>query len=350
MININMKKRIVLLFVVTILGLTSYDTAKAVVLLPQAKIQLASDQEVVRPGTKIKFTAWLNGLDLVSAVGGKIYFDRAVFDIVKVNTSNSIINLWVAEPKKSATTINFGGGIMYPGFEGLGELFNFELQVKASTSASSSDVLIINNEVLSSDGSGQALRSTTTPVKIIIATSSSIKLGFDKLVIKSPTHETGQWSRNKNPWFSWNAGYQIAYGFNTRNNTIPVSSLKNLSSISFSDVKDGIYYFHLKFVDKVGANKVLRYKTMIDTKKPTNFIVTKVLPKKAGDKLSVTIKAKDALSGIAYYNVIIDGKGNKMVKNSFTTAIKQGGSHRLTIRVFDKAGNYAENISNFIVK
>jgi len=326
-------------------------STQAAVVLPQAKLILASDQLTVKPGAKIKFSTWLNASALVSAVGAKISYDRNVFDILKVSKDKSIVNLWVQEPKKIFPPIGFGGGIMYPGFEGVGELFNFELQVRASTTTTSSIVSIINDEALSSDGSGLRLISTTTPVTINISTTSITKTGFANLAIKSATHSANNWSNNNSKiWFNWPAGYQIAYGFNSKADTVPVSSLKSLSSISFDNVKDGTYYLHLKFVDQAKATKVLHYKVMLDTKKPTNLLVIKTLPKKTGDLLKISMKAKDVLSGIAYYNIILDGKGNKTTKSAFSLVVKQPGSHRLTVRVFDKAGNFVENNSTFVLK
>lgn len=324
------------------LGLNSFVFAAAPV-----KLMILPDDEKVQVGQTVKVRVYMKSPDLVNLVSANIVFDSSVFNLVKIDKSRTITNLWLFEPKMAPANISFGGAMIYPGFDGEGEIFSFDLKAKVATTTS---VITINQaQTFASDGIGSAMNSSISSFKLKVVKGNSATAGFAKFAIRSNTHQEGKWSNKNQAAFYWPEGYESAMSFNTKAKSNPGKSNKRQTTASFNAPKDGVYYFHLNAKDKAGAYKLYHYKVMIDTKKPANFSASFSSPKKVGDTLKITMKSKDALSGTAYYNVIIDGKGKKVTGTTFTKVFKQRGSYRVAVRAVDKAGNYAETIKTFII-
>lgn len=350
-------KKIIFAVALALLGLSgkmasAAITAAAAVANPviTTKLSLLADDDKLVSGETVKVRVWLKSRDLINVVSGKIIFDPNVFAIQKIDKLKSVASLWLFEPKaKSATSsVRFGGAMIYPGFEGEGELFNIDLKVIGS--ATSSSLYIADEEIFAADGTGDRLAIATTSYKAVITqTAANITSGFNKFSIISYTHEQGAWSNKTRASFNWPAGYQAAFSFNTLSGSDPGRGTKKQTNASFDIKKDGTYYFHLRARDKTGASKLLHYRIRIDTKKPSDFFVLTDMPMKIGGTLNVKVKARDALSGISYFNIILDGRGKRIVGAEYSVVLKQAGSHRLTVRAFDRAGNYQETTKSFII-
>lgn len=315
------------------------------------KLTLLADDDKQVVGEVIKVRVWLKTQELINIVSGKIVFDPSVYALAKVDKSKSLASLWLFEPniKTATNSVRFGAAMIYPGFEGEGELFSLDLKVKGK--ATSSSIYITNEEIFVADGTGNKMAMATSALNSAIAQApASARIGFGKFAIKSFTHEQGMWSNKTRASFYWPAGYQASFSFNTLPTSDPGKGAKKQTNASFEVKKSGSYYFHLRVKDKTGASKLYHYKVRIDLAKPSDFSAVTVLPKKVGGILSVKLKAKDGLSGFSYFNVILDGRSKRITSSSsFSTPVSLSGNHRLTVRVFDKAGNYQETTKSFSV-
>jgi hypothetical protein len=314
------------------------------------KLMLLADDDKQVPGEMVKIRVWLKSQELINIVSGKIVFDPDMYALEKVDKSKSIASLWLFEPNiKTATdSVRFGAAMIYPGFEGEGELFSLDLKVKGK--ATSSPIYFTNEEIFVADGTGSKMAISTTSMMSAIAQAPiAARSGFDKFAVRSFTHEQGAWSNKTRASFYWPAGYQAAFSFNTLPTSDPGRGTKKQTHASFDAKKNGTYYFHLRVRDKSGASKLFHYKIRIDTSKPSDFSAVPSFPKQVGSLLSVKLKAKDALSGFSYFNVILDGRSKRITAASYAAPVTLSGNHRLTVRVFDKAGNYQETTKSFSV-
>lgn len=313
------------------------------------KLSISGDDDKLIKGQTLKVRVLLKSTDPVNIVGGNLQYDTSTLEIVKVDRLKSITNLWMFEPKKDIQgVIKFGAAMIYPGFEGAGELFNIDVKFKGK--ATTSTIYFTDEQVFAADGVGSKTKLATTTLKLSLSEKPlPVKAGYVKVGIFSNSHEYKLWSNVTRASFNWPAGYLANFSFNTSAKSDPGKPTKLVTTANNNIAKDGTYYFHLRLRDSKGASKLYHYGFMVDTKKPTNFKATVVAPKKNGGLLSVTMKATDGASGLAYYNVIVDGKPNRTTANKFSVIIKNSGNHRVAVRAFDKAGNYQESLSSFII-
>lgn len=95
--------------------------------------------------------------------------------------------------------------------------------------------------------------------------------------IYSKTHRSNQWSYNNSPIIKWKDRYDIsgikgyAYILDEKSDTVP--EIENLAGTfngkSFENLNNGIYYFHLRSIDKAdNFSEPVHYKLMINNRPP----------------------------------------------------------------------------------
>ncbi|OGY42313.1 MAG: hypothetical protein A2Y82_04975 [Candidatus Buchananbacteria bacterium RBG_13_36_9] len=160
-------------------------------------------------------------------------------------------------------------------------------------------------------------------------------------VINSPTHPNQDtWYANNQPQFVWQP-YQEAenYIFNLDQNPLTELDYGYLSSqekmFSFNNISDGFWYFHLRAKYAEGYTQVTHYQIKIDTAPPEFF-----KPTIEGNNL--VFSALDKGSGVAYYEMKIDGGNWQKVTSPLNLDEISGQGSRLTLRAVDNAGNAIE--------
>ncbi len=111
---------------------------------------------------------------------------------------------------------------------------------------------------------------------------------------------------------------------------------------------DGTYYFHLERVGDTADDDRVHHKVMIDTTPPKNVnIRVDAKEVRVGDVVRVQFSAEDGESGMQ--NIFYVDLGNKLflpVGKETYIPVLNAGELEIRLRVYDRAGNYAEKTTS----
>lgn len=315
----------------------------------------------------------------INSSEGTINFPKDLLEVVSLSKSGSIFTLWVEEPSfsNSQGVISYVGGLPAPGYTGAtGKVLTINFKIKkageAKISFSGSAIRAsdgLGTNVLSGSGQGNftLIDKKSAPEPDKEAPKEAPKAEVDKkdtdllinLSISSATHsDQNKWYSNANPSFSWAlpAGVeQVKLLYDQSPSSVPTQLYTTpINSKVLTSQPDGKYYLHLQLKNKNGWGSVNSFAVNIDTTKPTDLAVTESGDSQKAQSAKVfKISAQDALSGIDYYELIIDDQAPvKWIDDGsglYETDSLAAGDHVLTVKAFDKAGNYITSSSNFKV-
>ncbi|MDD2647063.1 MAG: cohesin domain-containing protein [Patescibacteria group bacterium] len=300
----------------------------------------------------------------INLVQGDLNFSNNL-EVTSISKDGSIVSFWFDEPKfsNSTDTVSFSGGIPNPGYTGTGRVLTINFRAKTAGSAY---LRISSAQVLANDGEGTNILSSSGSANLTIYDSGLPKPVPEKnitppaglqLKISSTTHPDQQkWYNLKNLSLSWvwqQGITDFSYVLDKNSETTPDNTGEGLStSVSYKDIKDDVWYFHIKSKLNGQWSKVFHYKVQVDTGLPV-ILSVEFLPQREYYQPDPTIKVtgQDQLSGIGSLEVKIDS--GDFVKSSNVQEYKvppqNSGSHIATIRLCDQALNCAEKIENFII-
>jgi len=301
----------------------------------------------------------------MNAASGIISFPPEKLEVTSLSKSGSIFNLWVQEPlfSNAAGTINFEGIVLNPGFIGsVGKIITVNFRVKSTGSAylSFSSASVLANDgrgtnILTGTGSGNYFFQTTAiiaPAEEIEETAPPVALGIPLAPkVSSPTHpDPEKWYSNNDPEFSWQLPSdvtKVSYAIDKNPNTNPKFIAETLiDKVSFSDMEDSIWYFHINFKNQHGWGKFTHRKVLIDTQPPEPFKI--IIDKKDLFDPSPILhfETTDSLSGMEYYEVKMGDREQikttlaDLERNPFQLPAQGPGKHSIEVKAFDKAENY----------
>ena len=321
----------------------------------------------------------------INAVSGAISFPQNKLEIESLSKTGSIVSMWAQEPSFSNSdgTVSFEGIIPNPGFIGAsGEIITINFKVKSIGSAL---ITFSSGSVLANDGSGtDVLKSTqmaqfALPVAVPIVTPTPVpkKNNVQPIQTKSAptvslpptpqisslTHpDSDKWYNNNNPKFVWQLTPDIIAVralFDKYPNSKPTIIYK--PAISERDIttnlKDGIYYFHLQLENSAGWGPVSNFRFQIDTEPPEPFGIKFVDDAGADNPRPViSFSTTDDLSGVDYYKIKINNGDfaaiprEQIINNFYVLPLQTSGPKQILVMALDKAGNYAVAYVEFIVK
>jgi len=301
----------------------------------------------------------------INAADGTLIFDSDKLEVMKLSKEDSFFTLWVQEPtfSNSLGTINFAGGKPSPGFTGAaGIIINITFKAKTSGTA---NVTFASGSVLADDGKGTNILThmgsgsytlITRVITPIPPTEEYIPPTIPGQapaapVVSSPTHsDENKWYSNNDPEFSWQLPSdvtKVSYAIDQNLTTNPEFIAEGLpSKVSFSDLEDGIWYFHINFRNQYGWGKLTHRKVLIDIAPPKPF---EIIIDNEGDPTNPTpyilFVTEDLLSGIEYYEVKIGEETTKITSEELKAKLYQPlplspAKHSVEVKAFDKAGNY----------
>ncbi len=186
----------------------------------------------------------------------------------------------------------------------------------------------------------------------------------DTVLLSSPISNI--WSTNKRPFFKWISSSDSGSGltnyiFEIANNIafspIYISSIRTTTNYQMgSDLGDGVYYWRVRAVDKVGNestnSSVWNYK--IDTTPPslslsnltTLFTNTVVFNWEASDGTGVGLT--NYLLTISSNNITVVSQS--ISSNEFIATLANGANWEWMVISYDKLGNYTTQTDFFIIK
>ncbi len=297
----------------------------------------------------------------VNAAEATLSFNPAEISVVSISKNDSIFSIWTQEPAFSNSTGNivFSGGTPTPFTGTSGTLITITFKVKIS---GSTQISFSSGSVLAADGKGTNILSNmnggvyTLKPKIILPSVEEIpseeeSLSFTSGVplapkVFSPTHPNpNNWYSNNDPEFSWKVpqdvtAVKLLIGHLPR--AIPtVFYSPPISEKKIENLKDGVWYFHIRFKNKYGWGAVLHRKVLIDTQPPKPFkIEIKEGEKTTTPQPTLVFEATDEMCGIDYYEIIIDGKNSlRTDKSEYKIPPQDLGKHIIIVKAVDKAGN-----------
>ncbi len=307
----------------------------------------------------------------INAAEGTLSFDPSQLTVISASRGNSIFSLWVTEPSfsNSAGTVSFSGGSP-AGYSGSGGTV-MSVTFRAKT-AGTARLTFSQGAVLANDGKGTNVltnmssgsytigaQNTTPQAEVIeyVPPANTPKTP----VITSSTHGDQQaWYREKNATLSWNLPSGITAVrtlLDSRPSSVPTRVYEDpISTITLTDLPEGVSYFHLQFQNEDGWGSVSHYRLAVDTERPADFTISipdDVDPGNPEQTLLVT--ATDTTSGIARYQIKID------TSESFSYADEDRdgrlqlpalspGYHAVIVEALDAAGNGAVSSHSFTIE
>lgn len=294
------------------------------------------------------------GGENVNAVQIDIKFDPAKLQVASPTAGKSFIEVWVAPPTYSNLKgeMTFIGGLPSPGINtsaGLVSTVTFRAITPGTTTILFSDT----SKVLRNDPEGTNILT-------------SIGRGIYTLVIPPPegpkvfssTHpDTNKWYKDNNPTFCWEKEEGItdfSYSFDQDPMGIPdnVSEGDN-TCVSYSEVGDGIWYFHIKAKKAEVWGGTSHYLVQIDTTPPAAFTPDVEPSQKTTEKQPlIFFITTDALSGISHYelkSIDLTPERKEEVAGFFREVVSpyklpplEIGKYLVIVRAYDVAGNFRE--------
>ena len=294
------------------------------------------------------------GGENINAVLVNVLFDPKKIQVASPTAGKSFIGVWISQPSFSNIngTMEFQGGIPTPGVNttaGLVSTVTFRVIAPGETTVQLADTC----KVLRNDSYGtNALTSRSRGVYTLLIPPPEGPKVF------SPTHpDQNKWYKNNNPTFSWEHEEGVtdfSYSFDQDPIMVPDSiSDGNFTSVSYSAVEDGIWFFHVK-AKKAGTwGGASHYSVQIDSSAPASF-TPKVEPAAETTQRQplVFFSTTDALSGVDHYtlkhiDITKDSTEEasgffQEVASPYKLPALEPGKYLVVIRAYDVAGNWRE--------
>lgn len=303
----------------------------------------------------------------INASQGKVNFPADKLQVTGIS-KGSLFSYWTTEPSYSNSngTISFGGGLPNPGYKGSGRsvltvTFKAKAEGKAAITYASGAILAndgLGTNILTGYGSvtlnvaAAATPSEPTPETPAEPTTPSVAAP----VVKSTTHpNSATWYNNNDPVFTWTRptsiqGVSIAFDQNATTTPDDVFD-DNAGSRTYTDIADGIWYFHLRAKSANGWTSTAHIRVRIDTQAPAAFTPSVSSVEDATTPTyRLLFETADSGSGIAQYMLALDTQEFSKVISPHVVETQKSGIHQFTLRAIDQAGNVREAIGQFNVE
>jgi hypothetical protein len=272
--------------------------------------------------------------------------------VIKPAGDKSLIQSWFSPPSFSNQngTLKLVGGIASGGANTSNGLIT-TITFRATAPGNAQLAILKNSRVLAHDGMGTDILGSRGSAVFAIRIHPP-----EGPEVSSPTHpDPSRWYQNNAPLFTWTPvesaeGYSYALSENSDEVPAAAVNTKELSK-SFSDIKDGIQYFHLR-VEKDGAwSGASHLPVRIDASGPLPFTPTVDYAPQLGAPPIVYFETKDQYSGMDHYAVKVIRTDEQLgteeevtpffveTESPYKVPVSFPGKYSVIVRAFDKAGN-----------
>lgn len=290
------------------------------------------------------------GEDAINAVDVQVKFPPDKLQIINPSAGTSFISLWLQQPTFSNKdgTISFIGGVPEKGIKTSSGLVS-TITFRAKSSGRAVVEIGEQSAILAADGKGTNILGSVARAVFTLVPKSP---GGPKVF--STTHpDQGTWYNKNNITVAWDneegvSGYSYIL---SRNPTEIPDNVQDSdeTSIDFTDLKDGVWYFHLKQQVAGIYGNTTHYQIKIDTTPPAEFkpkinLLTAAVTRQA----MLSFFTTDALSGIHHYEVSVFDRSKEFGEAPFFVEatspyripdVAVGRALRVVVRAFDNAGN-----------
>lgn len=313
----------------------------------------------VTVGQKFSVAIYVNtGGEAINAVRATLSYPNEELSLLSITETGSIIRFWAPEPSfsDSAGIMNFGGGLPTPGYNGLsGKIVTLNFQAKKAGEARLS---FTAGSVLANDGKGTNVLSAMNGgnYKIVAKSGSEENLSTKetsttKTTIANPnitssTHpDQASWYNNRNIKFNWEIPVGVmgvSILLNQESQADPGPIIDGLfSEKEYDNLKDGIWYLHLKVKNNTNWSEISNFRVQIDTVPPLPFVI-EINQEEFSTNPQISFEAIDQLSGIDYYEVNIDNQEAVQLNSGagiYSLVGVLAGKHFVIVKAVDRAGN-----------
>ncbi|MDP4007104.1 MAG: cohesin domain-containing protein, partial [bacterium] len=302
----------------------------------------------------------------INAIGVSLDFPADKLQVVSPSAGQSIIGVWTATPtfNNQAGKVTLQGGIPGGITTSNGLITTLTFRVKSVGSALVR--FLDESKVLLHDGVGtDDLSDTTNGIYELVLPPPA-----GPIVISETHSEQSQWYANSNVALKW-AFQQDVEAFSYVLNQEPVDIPDDIvdgarPSVSYTNVADGIHYFHIKAFRKQSWGGVTNFALKIDTTPPADFPVS-IEPSSRTTKKNpiVSFVTTDSLSGMERYELKVvplsqprSESGDERlgteslfieVQSPYVLNFQELGTHDIIVRAYDQAGNYREVIKRLSI-
>jgi len=320
-----------------------------------ASLYLSPNSGTFYIGSTFDVSIFVNtGGENVNAVQVDLKFDPKKLQIASPTAGKSFISVWVSQPTYSNIqgTASFQGGMPSPGINTSAGLVS-TITFRAISPGETTILFLDSSRVLLDDGKGTNILSSKARgvYTLRIPPPEGPK-------IFSATHpDQNKWYKNNNPTFSWEkeegvTDFSFSLDFDSQG--IPDSvSEGGQTSISFTDLEDGIWYFHVKAKKAEVWGGTSHYLVQIDSTPPASFQL-EVSPslETSLSQPVISFITTDALSGFDHFEIkVIDitpGHEDREISffieaaSPYKLPVLEVGKYMVIVRAFDNAGNWRD--------
>ncbi|HEX5429459.1 MAG TPA: cohesin domain-containing protein [Patescibacteria group bacterium] len=290
----------------------------------------------------------------VNAVDLNIKFPADRLQLVSSSTGKSIIGIWATLPKFNNQTgeITLTGGMPDGITASHGLITTLTFRAK---SVGSAVVKISDSKVLGNDGSGTEIpvSSSDSIYQIILPPPAG------PVVVSETNPDQNAWSKSDNVSFSWSGDANVtAYSYMLSKTAVDIPddiSEGDKTSVVYSQVGDGRYYFHIKALRNGVWGGTTHYAVNLDATPPAKFPVEIVPHDRTSNRQPVIqFSTTDAASGVDHYEIkliALDPQGTAQnagqqsfseASSPFVTSELANGKYDVVVRAYDQAENFTE--------
>jgi len=290
----------------------------------------------------------------VNTAEAQITFSSDTLDLLSVSQGSTFNLISPGSPSKGASSAYFAGGLPNPGYTGSGgSLGSMTFRAKAEGTAT---VSINSGRTLLNDGNGTDAYSGGSNSRFTIssaaptptpqptpAPSNGTETGA--VIVSSSSHpKASNWYSKSDVSLFWNRpsnAFGFSFSLDQNPNTVPDNTLDTTvtTTKSYSDLKDGIWYFHIKPRPQAPSSAfgpTTHFKIQIDTQAPKPFDI------KFADQ-ALSFVPTDTPSGIDHYELWLDDKLiDSHATSPYSLSNIDSGTHTVKVTAFDMAGNTQE--------
>ena len=292
----------------------------------------------------------------INVVQTELKFPPNILQVTSPTAGTSLITEWITPPSYSNEKgiISFQGGI--PGGINTSAGLVSSITFRAVTSGTAKIEFTESSKVLLNDAKGTNILTSTINAKyqILIPPPEGPE-------VFSPTHPNSSvWYSDSSPAFSWEKETGVtdfSWSFDQNPSKRPDGiSEGNQGQVSFPNVSDGIWYFHLRQKKQGVWGQTSHVQIRVDTNAPKEFKPeVKSYNRLVSYQALVYFEADDDYSGIDHYEVgLIDLSVPEPARVFLTEEIspykvpfKKPGKYNVIIKAVDKAGNIREEEVRF---
>ncbi|KPJ56321.1 hypothetical protein AMJ49_05150 [Parcubacteria bacterium DG_74_2] len=316
-----------------------------------ASLYLAPSQGTFFVGSTFSVSVYVDTKNQkINAVEIDLKFPPDVLQVTSPTAAKSFISEWTVPPSYSniGGTVSFKGGISEGITTSSGLVSTITFRAKSSGKAKIE--ILDSSKVLLADGKGTPVFSTNISgdYQILVPPPEGPK-------IVSLTHpDSDIWYSDSDPSFSWEKSKGVSdfsFSFSQNPKEIPDTvSEGEINFKSYTDVLDGIWYFHLRAKNQGIWGKTSHFSVKIDKTPPQKFI-----PQAETRSGFIYFETQDMYSGVDYYEARVRDLNQTPIQQSFFTEAvspfkmseQKQGKYTVIIRAYDKAGNWQEGEVRF---